>query len=72
MSDHYARCAARVTEPPHYIHHYRCSRKAALVKGSDKGGIPLCRQHAKQSRLSVYAWPDNPRATVWVELDAES
>ena len=38
-------CEARVSEPPHYLHDHRCSRKAKRVVG----GKAYCEQHAKKA-----------------------
>lgn len=37
-------CEAQVDEPPHYFHTHQCSRRAA----TDRHGMPLCGQHARQ------------------------
>lgn len=39
------RCAAIVTQPPHYLHFYQCNRKP----GHGRDGA-YCKQHAKQRR----------------------
>ncbi len=40
MGEPSRRCIARVSQPPWYLHHSRCSRPASSENG-------LCRQHEK-------------------------
>lgn len=44
------KCLAEVSEPPWYIHNYRCSRYAVESVHFEKGIAFLCRQHATRAK----------------------
>lgn len=50
ISSEVPKCFAEVDDPPHYIHHYRCSRPSVESVEFDKGIAHLCRQHANIAR----------------------
>ena len=43
------KCAAAISQPPHYLHEHQCSRKAVeLVRVDASTMAMVCKQHAKK------------------------